>query len=403
MVSRSALIYGLLIPYIITTVAGRHMTNGLRLKKPLIKLADLAKIVNPEMWGVESGPWQPVLQQADKKDNICKQDKFLPKLYVLGNPKSASTSLAANLMYAGVTPVGPDCRGGDTCKLGQERHDVQMKELHFFDTVMNYSKQNESMKNWLDVLPDCPHKNNSEPLLMKQVIGDFTPNYMQLVPRPKNAETPGKDRPYMNWDTHTDLPKVLSEFYGKDSQNITFAVMLREPLERLQSLWHCCMCPDKKAEKCGPNRTFAGDLEKAMGKHPLVYSDWLWQSSYSRQLKGWLQYFHPSQFVIIPMHEINRENRGESVCRELSTRLNFEMGCDSKGASIQRVNVNKHPSLEQEAGLDLVHQFRKMVEPENTDLFKTLGMMHLQGAGLANYDGPKGYPEAIESWLRSGW
>merc|ERR1719321_1140464 len=79
------------------------------------------------------------------------------------------------------------------------------KELHFFDTPARWQR---GKKFWLDHWPKCPNTH--------AVAADFTPSYLSA------------------WEA----PMRLKQMYGPFSYTLTFLVILREPVARMQSSFY---------------------------------------------------------------------------------------------------------------------------------------------------------------------
>merc|ERR1712213_247755 len=104
---------------------------------------------------------------------------------------------------------------------------------------------------------------------------------------------------------------------------LQFVVMLRNPLDRLKSLYNCCICPRDRdgvpfAPRCR-NSSFVSDLRKDMKSllsDPPEYSDWLWGAHYGQHLEEWFAHFDAKQLYIIPFGSFTRGG-GDKVCQDL--------------------------------------------------------------------------------------
>merc|ERR1719476_1112610 len=150
-----------------------------------------------------------------------------------------------------------------------------------------------------------------------------------------------------------NLPKVLRHFYREWSQDITFVIMLREPLARMQSAWYYFrryvdktgvdVC-DSWLPGCNESSfqdAVAGSVSAARSSSP-SYSMLLWQSMYARHLEGYLAEFEAAQFVIVPFLHYVKFNP-HAACAALNRRLNVDMNCQNFTPS--RENVHAHPPL----------------------------------------------------------
>lgn len=396
---------------------------------------------------VDDLPWQPVAQQADtSSSNLCVEGKLLPQLYILGAAKSATTSLAADLLAAGIEGVGRDCRmKDDPCTVAREPN-PQAKEFHYFDFATSWSGLDddglelERIK-WRKVLPDCgvdaplpvtalarkvkpalkafhappaaPSTANAPP--KRRVLADFTPESMRLTPMPSGV------RPYGSFqemsaarflpvsdDTEeteqVNLPRLLQYVYKEHASRVTFVIMLREPAARMQSHWYCCICPKSR---CGPRRSFQGDMLSALGRaedpDQPQYSDWLWYSMYRHHIKAWIDRFDPSQLYVVPYQQFGTGDK-DSICRDLSDRLKFDMNCNSKGANATWIgNPDTHPSVEKDMTPEAFKSVNDFMNREVDLLAILLMRAHQRGAGLANFNGRTGSSRAVRTWLTTNW
>jgi len=341
--------------------------------------------------------YDPVSQQ------ICVEDKVLPQLFLLGAQKCATTSLALDLMQAGVTVYNVST-GGD-------------KEAHFFDkwpklaqSDNNISKQREE---WLLQMPTCSKSPGS-------IIADFTPSNLRSVPLPAGTRPTGSH--WGLWFLHhsdtellasdgreMDLPRTLRHFYNhKVSRKLVFVVMLREPLSRMQSAWYHAAQPYSHWRQCRDCKgdTFAkalnATLHKSMAPIPF-YDDWLWTSMYGRHLEHWMYHFAPNQFYIIPYRQYTHGNKS-AICRGIATRLSPGLKCseiDTKEAALS--NSHEHPALQDDCPSEVRKLFHKRMKPEKQLLLQVLALANEDGAALANYFGATGALLPIHSWLRNWW
>eukprot|EP00927_Polykrikos_kofoidii_P006894 TRINITY_DN12808_c0_g2_i2.p1 TRINITY_DN12808_c0_g2~~TRINITY_DN12808_c0_g2_i2.p1 ORF type:complete len:438 (+),score=48.16 TRINITY_DN12808_c0_g2_i2:271-1584(+) len=369
--------------------------------------------------------WRPVRQHAHKSTNpnSCEGGKMLPQLYVLGAAKSATTSLAANLMAAGVESVGPDCRGW--CDANGKVYTNVEKEFHFFDAKMDWfwhGARGESLHKelWKGMMPDCPRVEHGRSL--RRVVGDFTPEYLRMTALPPGAIFADESIAHYRHlygngikeadgsDANFHLPAVISHFHGHHAKQITFVVMLREPLSRLRSLYDCCICPRGKGGalvgRC-KNTSFSDDLRKhvaALQSDPPQFSDWIWGAFYGLQIEEWISVFDAAQFYVIPM-KIFTSGASHQVCKDLANRINFRMKCGplkgktlwlEQSTSIRNEPADKTISLEVKTALD------SAIAEDSSRLVSALMKAYRGGAGLANFTGNVGFNE-IERWLHMGW
>jgi hypothetical protein len=230
------------------------------------------------------------------------------------------------------------------------------------------------------------------------LVADLTPNNLRIV----QGETPYGTNAAIN------LPRVLKSFYGdRAGKHVTFVAILREPLSRMQSAWYA-------ARQCGNHAictqdckgpSFRSDLGKALQNANLetpLYTEWLWTSMYGRHLEQWLTSFSASQFYVIPYKQYSNGDAA-AICRNLVTRLSFEIDCDSEGAKPSHRWISTHPPLKDELSLVLRAAFNALMENETTRLVDVLAEGHRHGMGLANYQGKKSSRKDVRHWLEAWW
>jgi len=354
---------------------------------------------------VVSGVWNS-LEQTDW-DTMCYQGRQLPQLYLLGAAKASTTTLAHELMHAGVKCV----------------HDhFSTKEFHFFDGIMNWNyKTNEDFEAqktaWLQWMPFCP---NAAGEGKRRLLADFTPDYLRMVTLPPVANRfgtfpPWGDAPKLGTKNGPDveavhLPGVLHKFYGEGaSRRLSFVVLLREPLARMQSAWYHAqsfnftnLCVDCRAD------SFQEAFQNHMGyftDNPRRITDWIWQGMYAWQLDGWLATFKPDQFLLIPYKYLESEDK-DNICLQISKHIDFDMNCDSQHKPISHEWSHEHPPLEQDVQQYLRKRFDTEMKWHQNLLVTKLAKGLQHGMVLANYSGPEegdNVQHHINNWLEKGW
>merc|ERR1719276_591606 len=212
--------------------------------------------------------------------NLCIKGRQVPQLYVLGEPKTATTSFSWDLMSAGIETLGVQLREGRP----EKPKGYCFKEMHFFDGVMNWDHVHEEgslayaaeKHKWLDLFDSCG--------VERRVLADFTPSNLLMTPRPWPALYKGTRK----WEKpEIDLPNLLPALYGDEQSRLVFVVMLREPLALFQSLWYCCMGGgEKTSERFREALTLHldnvdGNVTNAEG--------WVWRLLFARHIEGWLE------------------------------------------------------------------------------------------------------------------
>lgn len=371
--------------------------------------------------------WRRAEQEAGSgSQNLCVDGRLLPELYVLGAAKAATTSLAADLLGAGVEVAERDCRSkNDKCDgwVNTSRLTAHVKEFHFFDFAMDWldgsvDAMEGQRRKWLSTLPQCDGTDTSGG---RRLIGDFTPDNLRLLPLPVGVEPDGYFQgTFQSWllkrgaaaraqatQREINLPLALRQVYYKEQSNrLNFVVMLREPAERMQSHWYCCICPDGDCRR-SQYGSFSNDLREALvsaQSTPAVYNDWLWYSLYGHHLEEWLTHFDSEQFTFVPYKEYVVGDK-DRLCREIAQRLHFAMDCDSGSAEatwIGRKNAHKRPQDDLEPAV--FQKFQEFIAPENQHLVQLLAWAHTQGATLLNYETVVvGDKLSVKDWLETNW
>lgn len=288
--------------------------------------------------------------------------------------------------------------------------DENWKEFHFFDSRMQWGRWgsgglDREMAHWRASLPGCGEGDK------RRVAADLTPSYMRMVPLPDGI-APNGGMPPMNYDEagHPEvgtinLPQVLDHFYDGLAGRVTFLVMLREPLARMQSAYYAakacsfkCICMGCKSENF--SEALDSHLHKAMRQR---VSDWIWTSTYAAQIEGWLTVFQPSQLVVVP-YLVYVSGDKDSICRAVSSRTGYQMDCDSRGDPAAHEWDNRHPSLlEDVPSQALLDSWNAYMGPEVDRLVATLARAQVGGATLVSFAGTAGSEADIRQWLVSSW
>lgn len=329
---------------------------------------------------------------------LCHRGKLLPELYVLGAQKGGTTEFAVDLLDSGVFSAA-----------SQRVHTGLEKEWHFFEywMVAHYQdwQEHDAMEDWYDSLPACD--DSRFPRHERVILADMTPSNLRLVPLGKSMKRGGPSA-----FGHTDvaavnLPVTLNRFYGALSNRVTFVVLMREPLSRMQSAWYHSQAWKAKHGRTMPGAhgaSFQQDLLASVEgaeKHRL--SMLLWGSLYGRQLEGYLSEFPASQFVLIP-YKYYTELAEEEVCAAVTSHIKYHISCKHIKEGSWVPNSHAHPSLREDVSPELQQRFNDFIAPENALLEKVLLQAFIDGATLPAFhpDGTAELP-ALKAWLEKGW
>lgn len=237
-----------------------------------------------------------------------------------------------------------------------------------------------------------------EPML--RPLADFTPSNLRSVPLPAGTKPTGSHwglwfLSHGEQDQHDsghamNLPARLRGMYGDAWRSLFFVIMLRQPLDRMQSTWYHAsqpysnwvQCRDCKANSF--REALAGTMERARNH---TYDDWLWASMYARHIEAWLKHFEARQMYIIPMKQYVKGARVH-ICNDMSKRLSFPLDCQVlEGQVVSHSNTHEHVRVEDDAPEELRAEFATFMQAENSRLARLISEARAGGAGLAGYKG----------------
>lgn len=333
--------------------------------------------------------------------SLCHDGKVVPRLYVIGGMKCATSSLAVSLRKVGVGAV-PDNKA---------------KEWQYIYKTARFTRMSmEQVKHdWMRQLPSCPKSDF-------QIWGDFSVFTSELVPVPhglRHHPTMGEDsKPYLNKDAELKwfAPELISYIHGPATRNqLTIALLMREPLARMQSEYYYWMQkkpPIKFLEgacagcnyhgKHGQSANFSEALkltiQEARKATPKQVTDWLWRSIYFPTVVEFMRVFDATQLLFIPFHQYVLHQH--QTCKKLKERLGFASECWSDD---EHILGSMHPSLEKDVDAETIADFNDMIDTENLQLVKHLTEAHAAGSWLAGYDGSVGDEAHVKRWLDASW
>lgn len=339
-------------------------------------------------WNDKHTPKAAQPLQTNGYGSLCIQGKLVPRLYVLGAQKCATTSLSFDLVEAGIHSAAGNNKEWHMLQKGPDR------------------------STWLAQLPDCP--NNAS------VLADFSPSNLVQTNLPDDVHVSrgwpwggldGVDhsRDLMNFP-HENVPEMIRSFYGDDGiQDLVFVIMLREPLARMQSAWYGLRSPQLNAGR----KSFAKDLEVTLDflsiSTPPNYLEWMWRSAYYDQIMAYLKVFKPSQFVVVPIRQYSEHSDDvvDTILHRLGT-IRQEADANSNRTWVApggEKNMGKHPELYKDLDEGQRAAFDKVMEDKNNRLATLLAKMRNEGALLHGLTKAKGQTNAhdIHDWLVKNW
>lgn len=383
MISSKLCLLLLLVADIIAAACGLQVKAS-PFRAPVLSNLEIEQSHNMSEWNIFTSKLQqfPFDEQANTGTPICVHDYVVPKVYLLGAQKAGSSTLAADLMIAGLRSA-----------------DRVTKELHTFDRFCDFKTEpRRTDKDWDDFRHPGECKLAADDVAMwagsfdKECwlggeYADMTPLYLRL---------PG-------------LPTAMAHVYGEEKANVKFIIGLREPLMRLHSGFYHEVSHNEKyvnfAEYVHMLREAAPDVHKN-GSYALSHSykfDQFYRSLYSLNIEPWLDTFNPKQFAIVPMAKYfgnvaERQNGIAQIGRHLGIRLYPKRITE---ADIK--NQGQHPSLQE----DLPRKMSEWLQdeyfiPDAKRLASLLAPAMKSGLVIVGYQGPP-YSADIFKYLTQNW
>lgn len=293
----------------------------------------------------------------ERRENLCIRGKIAPELFVIGVQKSATTTLDLEIRQS------PSVVRSE-------------KELHFFDNEDVYTSKG-GKEAFLQNFPDCQQD-------LRVAAMDATPLYLYK----------------------TDFaPGAIKEMYGVKASQLKFVVILREPVERMQSAYY-------HGRRDGWAPWYSQITFQQLSDYVLsdTYKGKVWatpfeKSKYAPQIKAWFQHFDPSQFIIVPMLYIT-EPKAVNVTQMLHEQLWNDLGLrwphTQKVHKIlsHKTNAGDHPSLRDDLPLETFNQLQKVLESDASP--KQLAeLFYNSGARLFGCETCD--QEQVEAWLDNSW
>jgi len=310
----------------------------------------------------------------------------VPEFYLLGSEKAGTTTFAADVMSLGFKSA-----------IGQQ------KELHSFDFHCNFHTRQHRLKHeWMSKgapMNVCKMMTDSE---KNQWAKQFTPcessptaSLVDLTP--SNLRIPG-------------LPEVMADLYDYKMYQLTFAIMLREPLSRFQSGWYNLGGKLKFETTFKEHVNSVLSLAENMDHQSLgqdYFLDQFFRSMYSMDMRNWLALFRPTQFTIIPSSlYFNNVTFKSSVWHHIGSKMSNAVSTKAlKTQPHRHMNKGSHPPLSEDLDSSQIATLRaKYYDPANRDLFQILAEAipkHLTLGGFEGGSKPK--PSEVEAFLISSW
>jgi hypothetical protein len=324
-------------------------------------------------------------------NNLCIDGKLVPRFYLIGAQKSATSSFASELNRWTTNVVLPEM----TSWSNSERL-LFSKELHFFDAPRRWNKGKQF---WLNHWPKCPATH--------MLAADFTPSYLST------------------WEA----PLRLQQTYGQQGTALTFLVILREPIARMQSSFYHGIAsgwvsPEfktfqqyvdialskfnhkqyRKFHDCQPKPNQGMGF---VGSSGVPFS----LSLYLDQIKNWLAHFNPEQFLVVPMKAYVDPQPGNKYGRLVEFVVKWHglnMKAPAQRVKVKeppRLNVHKHPEVAQDLKPDTYIRLKQIfnVATGPHKLAALLSYNMQKGLILFGYPGAATNKGWIAHYLEQNW
>lgn len=303
-------------------------------------------------------------------DAICSDhDVALPRLYLLGQQKSGSTTMATAFYQAGVVPMVGYWPHGNVPGYLQSMRDNH-SSIHLSGNIKE--------SNLLAGTSTC---HGASPVCMADAQLRWERklvNFTQCAQRWRTTLLADMSTDYF---PRAEYALALSRFYHTSvAQRLIFVVIMREPLQRFQSGFYWKFSPQHfglpPSRKHAHNHTLRAELALLRAALPPNYTSVvpLWprlarskmldrwvRSMYALNWGPWLEQFHASQFVALPMRwaleDVGRAT--QLVAQRFGVALHRQahiLGNGSRRVGIAGegdwLNPRAHPTIEEDSDAD---------------------------------------------------
>lgn len=322
--------------------------------------------------------------QVELDPPICMGEKAVPQLYLLGAQKAGTTTMAADLIAAGIKSATGD-----------------IKELHTFDDICGFHRdhyRNESEWNGEVSAGVCPRETRARREWLQTFHRSCAETVAALIDMtPLNLRLP-------------HLPATLRTWYGEDKARLGFIIALREPLKRLHSGFY-------HARTYGMRHyaNFSDYVSMVLKRAPVILAangtmfgtdyplDEFYRSMYYHNINPWLRNFEPKQFVIVPMKNYfaTIDNR-----RSVVSTIKNQFGIAAFEEQIlvtTQMNRRVHNTLIDDLSEEMASQLHSMFFREDTHrLASALASGIPDGLTLAGYTGTADASN-VKEHLENSW
>jgi len=329
-----------------------------------------------------------VQQENDpiQHEPICMHGHQVPELYLLGPQKAGSSTVAADMELGGVEI-------SMVHGVGKANSRATPKEIYSFNNHCRWFSAHADGSGTCDVMTEADEVAWASEFcnechwtgVFYPTLADFTPINLRLA----------------------GLPNLMANLYHEQKSKLKFVILLRNPLERMQSGYYHFQDQENLA---GDFRTWVqhvitrAEKSKAKGWSDGIereyYMDQFLQSLISFHLKSWLEFFEPSQFQLVPMKEYFTN---VSFRRETLSDMKRNWGIKVEPSNIKTLeykNSRSHPTLLEENVEPLIQELNyKFFGPEHHSLVKLLAETMPKGLTLSGYTGRPDSAQEIGQFL----
>ena len=286
----------------------------------------------------DSSPAYPLWTSSN---SLCADGKAAPQLYLLGAQKSGTTALGATIFAAG--GISASYARGVTHGSAKEicaLHDAfgYMNDLRDREEKDNKHVTNDERTKWSSrFVHDCTSTEASN-----STFTDMTSDYY----------------------SEPALPALLAELHGPAAARLTLALIVREPLARMQSsfywsytdgstfgdhaikLWETLQ--DRQALDPSAVWSFTRTTIASAAANHGTSVEFLVGSLYGQVMREWLTAFAPQQFIILPS-KWALDNPAEAITTISSGRAAMRLDASSANFGVRdtpvSINARAHPTL----------------------------------------------------------
>lgn len=331
------------------------------------------------------------LEGTDPSDNLCMNNALVPEVFVIGAPKTGTTTFCEGLRYTPSArfPISVNHRVNDSSR------PALWKEGHYFDFYAKSGGKVLMHSDFVSVEASgvCPRKSR-----LFAVDGSA------------------------RYSVDPAVPPLIAEWYGEHTPRLKFVYMIREPVQRLLSHYHHAYeqhwCMELNMMTF---RTVAHRILRGLG-HEWVYPetgpkgekpakddpafaycrDFVEGSLYTNHLKRYFKYFSPSQFMIIPFKFMSSPGEIGTIYEAPSQFLWKKLG--AKGLDVPYLHANKrhHKALDEHLDETDQTELRRWFG-ERTGPPKIAALLANTDANLWGFKGSPADADSIAAWVRTNW